>query len=463
MSPLRTTPRSGSTPQQAEIALRETLDRLRLATRAANIGLWDWDLRDNQCVFSREWQTQLGYEESEIRGEYSEWETRVHPDDVVPTVAAMHACISGETPEYSAEFRMRHKDGSWRWIYAKGDVLHDGDGRPIRMLGCHIDVTERRRTEQELRENQQRLLEAERVAHLGYWERDYGRNQIRWSDEAYRLWGLEPGRPLDVTDMMQRVHADDRERVLSSIASSLEHGAPHDIEYRAVRADGEVRILHSRGGLLCDAAGRPLRFFGTVQDVTARRRAEQAIVESHNLLSAVLEGTDDAVFVKDLAGRYLMVNSAAARNIGTPVQDVVGRDDASLWATPGVAAAITDQDREVITKGRSRTYELEMVLKGAPRFFLSRKSAFRDASGKVVGLIGISRDISEQKQLEEQFRQAQKMEAVGRLAGGVAHDFNNLLTVIRGFTQLVFDRLPPATRAARRSRKSSKRRNVPPT
>jgi two-component system, cell cycle sensor histidine kinase and response regulator CckA len=429
--------------RQAEITLRDTLDRLRLATHAANVGLWDWDLRDNRVVFSREWKSQLGYEEHEVRGEYSEWETRLHPDDLAPSLAALRAYMAGEVHEYSVEFRMRHKDGSWRWIHARGDVLRDDTGKQTHMLGCHIDVTERKRTEQELRENQQRLLEAERVAQLGYWERDYEQNQIRWSDEAYRIWGLEPGSPLDGNDLTQRIHVEDRARVLSTIASSVEYGTPHNIEYRAVRADGDVRVLHSQGDLLRDTAGQPVRFFGTVQDITDRRRAEQATVDSHNLLNAVLEGTDDAVFMKDLEGRYLMVNSASARNLGRAAQEIIGCHDASLWGRAEIAAAIAEQDRDVMSTGRSRTFEMDLSSQdGPPRTLLTRKSAFRDASGRVVGLIGISRDISEHKHLEEQFRQAQKMEAVGRLAGGVAHDFNNLLTVIHGFTQLVFDRLP---------------------
>ena len=303
--------------RQAETALRETVDRLRLATHAANIGLWDWDLRNNQVVFSREWKSQLGYAEDEVRGDYLEWESRLHPDDFEPSMAALRGYLAGDTSEYSVEFRMRHKDGSWRWIHAKGDVLRNDDGAPIRMLGCHLDITE-------------------------------------------------------------------------------------------------------------------------------RKQSEQAMVERDNLLNAVIEGTDDAVFVKDLEGRYLMVNSAAARNLGHPPKDVIGRDDASLWTRTDVVAAIEEQDRDVVATGRSRTFEMDLISRdGTPRTLHTRKSAFRDASGRVIGLIGIARDISERKHLEEQFRQAQKMEAVGRLAGGVAHDFNNLLTVIHGFTQLVFDRLPP--------------------
>jgi PAS domain S-box-containing protein len=179
-----------------------------------------------------------------------------------------------------------------------------------------------------------------------------------------------------------------------------------------------------------------------VRDITERKQAEKALVESHGLLNAVVEGTSDAVFVKDRQSRYLMINSAGARFLGKTVDEVVGKDDRELFE-PDAARTILEHDRQVMASGALQTFEETATAAGVTRTYLTTKGIYRDAHGQVIGLIGISRDVTEQKRLEEQFRQAQKMEAVGRLAGGVAHDFNNLLTVINGNSELVFGSLGP--------------------
>ena len=177
-----------------------------------------------------------------------------------------------------------------------------------------------------------------------------------------------------------------------------------------------------------------------IRDISERKLAERALVESHSLLRAVVEGTSDAVFVKDLDGRYLMINTSGARLLGKSVEEVVGQSDEALFE-PEAASAVTEHDRQVIASGALQTFEERLTAAGITRTFQATKGVYRDAQGHVIGLIGVSRDVTELKRLEEQLRQAQKMEAVGRLAGGIAHDFNNLLTVINGYGDLMFNRL----------------------
>jgi two-component system cell cycle sensor histidine kinase/response regulator CckA len=302
-----------SEKRRAEKSLRESRERLRLAVQATGLGPWDWDLRTGAVEFSPEWKRQLGYEEHEVPGRYEEWEGRLHPDDRERVLDALRAYLDGRRPDYAVEFRLRHKDGSYRWIYTRAMALRDEGGKPSRMLGCHLDVTE-------------------------------------------------------------------------------------------------------------------------------RKRAEQALVESHGLLNAVVEGTADAVFVKNLRGRYLMINSAGAGLLGRPATEILGKGDRELLPADA-ARAVVERDGQVMSSGRSQTLEETATVAGARRTYLTTRSALRDAQGEVIGLIGIARDVTELKRLEEQYLQAQKMEAVGRLAGGVAHDFNNLLTVINGYGEMVFGRL----------------------
>ncbi|MFN8487950.1 MAG: PAS domain S-box protein [Caldilineaceae bacterium] len=208
---------------------------------------------------------------------------------------------------------------------------------------------------------------------------------------------------------------------------------------RKVRKDGSMLWVEETARAIRRADGS-LVVLIVCEDITERKRAEQALVESHSLLKAVFEGTSDAVYVKDLAGRYLMINTAGADLLGKTVEDVIGKDDQAFF-TPETAQQIMDRDHMVIETTTPQLFEETLTTAGTTRIYLTSKGVYRDAQGKVIGLIGTSRDVTEQKRLEEQLRQAQKMEAVGRLAGGVAHDFNNLLTVINGYSQLSVRRL----------------------
>lgn len=136
---------------QAGAALRESEARLRLSVAASNIGLWDWNLVTNDVYFSPEWKGHLGCADDEIPNRFEEWESRLHPDDLAPTVAKVRAFIEDPEAHYAVEFRMRHKDGSWRWIFTQAQVFRNAAGKPLRMMGCHIDITERKRTEAEVR------------------------------------------------------------------------------------------------------------------------------------------------------------------------------------------------------------------------------------------------------------------------------------------------------------------------
>ena len=140
--------------KRAEEALRDSEARLRLSVSAANIGLWDWDLATNQVHYSREWKSQIGYAEDEIPDRVEEAQSHVHPDDLGPQMQKIRAFLEDPRVRHEAEYRLRHKDGSYRWINSQGDVLRDVAGRPVRMLGCHIDITERKRAEEALRRSE---------------------------------------------------------------------------------------------------------------------------------------------------------------------------------------------------------------------------------------------------------------------------------------------------------------------
>jgi len=138
--------------KRAQQAQEAASARLRLAVQAANLGLWDWDMLTNRVEFSPEWKSQLGYGEDEIGHDFKEWEDRLHPEDRLDALDHLRRFLARPVGPHIAEFRLRHKDGSWRWIYTRAEISRDANGHPIRMVGCHLDVTEQRLlTEQVLR------------------------------------------------------------------------------------------------------------------------------------------------------------------------------------------------------------------------------------------------------------------------------------------------------------------------
>ena len=288
-----------------------------------------------------------------------------------------------------------------------------------------------------LRESEAKLHDAQRIAQIGYWENDLDRDRITWSDETYRILGLHRGEvEVTMSDFRDRIHPDDVPLQAAATASAQRGEGRYDLEYRLVRPNGDVRTVYSVGDVIRDASGRSHRAFGVVQDITDRKRAERALSESTNLLRAIVDSTADVIFVKDLKGRYLLMNAAGTRSRGRTVEQVIGKDDIALYPAD-VARSIVERDRQVMTSGEPQTFEETLQTAAGSRTFVTTKSVFRDADGNVLGLIGISSDVTQLKLLEEQFRQSQKMEAVGQLAGGVAHDFNNLLTVITAYADML--------------------------
>ena len=125
-----------------------------MTARAGNVGLWDWDLHTNKVFYSLEWKRQIGYEDRDISNDVIEWQNRIHPDDIENTIQSIQSFIEKPLPGYQTEYRLRHKDGSYRWILAQASIINNDQGIPIRMLGSHVDITERRKLEDQLRQAQ---------------------------------------------------------------------------------------------------------------------------------------------------------------------------------------------------------------------------------------------------------------------------------------------------------------------
>jgi len=229
----------------------------------------------------------------------------------------------------------------------------------------------------------------------------------------------------------ERYRADDRE-VMETDRPKLHYEEPQ------TRMDGSTGWLRTNKVPLHDQKGRVIGVLGTYEDITERKRAAEAVAHERELLRTVLDLLPDGVYIKDREGRFLMANETLAKRLGkdSPAQ-VLGLSDKDFFPEKTAAAFRANEEKVLAGEIINGKEEVVVFPNGQKRTLLTAIVPFRNRQGEICGLAGIGRDLTEYKQLEEQFRQSQKMEAFGQLAGGVAHDFNNLLTVIEGHVALL--------------------------
>ncbi|MGC2063806.1 MAG: PAS domain S-box protein [Thermodesulfovibrionales bacterium] len=301
--------------KHAEDALRLSEERFRLAMLGANDGLWDWNLLTDEVYYSPRWKSMLGYSEEELENHLDTWKCMVHPDDREPTLSFVRDILEERADKFEIQFRMRHKEGHYRDILSRAFLLRDEQFKPLRLVGTHVDITERKEAE----------------------------GKLRKSEEAYRR---------------------------------------------------------------------------------------------------IVESMSEGIWSLDDQYRTTFVNTAMAEMLAYTREEMIG--------TP-IEKYIFDEDfedhrlrREARRKGINEHFERRYRRKnGDTCWCLVSAAPLQDSEGQFVGSFVICTDITKRKEVEEslrkseeQFRQAQKMEAIGQLAGGVAHDFNNILSAIIGYSQL---------------------------
>jgi PAS domain S-box-containing protein len=267
-----------------EERFREAIDTIPAMTFTA--------ASDGSSIFvNKRWTeyTGLSVEQSSGAG----WQRAIHPEDRARHSENWRISIAtGQVFEDEARFR-RAPDGGYRWFLVRGVPLRNRHRRILSWYGTLTDIEDRKRAEQalqlisrDLQEHKARLEEAQRITHVGYWERDLVTNRISWSDETYRIYGLQPQEcPMDSAGLRQRIYPEDWPLVSRALGEAIAGGPRYNVEYRILRPSGELRIVHSEGDAKRDASGRPYEMFGTVQDITDRKRAEEALQQSQFYLA----------------------------------------------------------------------------------------------------------------------------------------------------------------------------------
>lgn len=518
--------RQGAERARAAEVLRISEERLAYVIEGTGAGIWDWNVSTGEVVFNERWAEIAGYTLAELSPlSIQTWLDLVHPDDLVRSNEQLAEIFARKRSSYDVECRMKHRNGDWVWIQDKGKVIEWSEGgQPLRMTGSHIDITARKRAEEQLTSVSRELRIILETVPIGIakvidrtvvWSNNGMEELLHYSREellhrstallytsqenfdelglaAYPLladggvfkseqrllrkdgipvcvkltgraiepadlslgsiWALEDiterklveeavqeraelfqalfernqavqlladpadGAVIDANAAAVDYYGYTLDQLQSQTLADISMSSPVELQAamdRPERLGSPLQFRHRlAAGAIRDVevfaspikiAGRTL-LHSIVHDVTERKRLDAALRENQALLRAIVDGTSDAVYIRDWAGRHVMCNRAMGQFLDRPSPAILGTTVEAL-VTSEEARQVMDHDRQVLEGGEVLTVEEHFVLNGIPRIFLTTKGPVRNAQGSIIGLFGIARDITERKQLEERLRE----------------------------------------------------------
>jgi PAS domain S-box-containing protein len=397
--------------------LRESLERFDFAVSTTTDGLFDWDIREGTIWRSPRLLSLVGYGNDEMGLPYEGWKERLHPDDRERAIKALDDHLENKG-EYDLDFRVRTKAGSYKWIHSRGQAVWDEDGKPIRMVGSVNDITKRKEAEEALETAYQELRESEErfrsmIGNVGgaFYRSEAATGRVVFISQVIEeITGkpMETFVGMDVRSDWSILHPEDAARVEETISTSIDAGEPFSIEYRIAREDESVRWLYERGCPVTHPDTGELRWIdGFIFDVTEQKESEEAIRKNEALIESLLENSPAQIDLKDIKGRYVLVNRQLADHLGVPKEELIGKTVDEFYPKEFCKESM-EHFRRVVAEGRTITEEQHTERDGKAESFLAHRFPVLDSAGN-VSLIGtIHSDITELKLREEELRESEK-------------------------------------------------------
>lgn len=399
--------------KQKDEKLRASEARTQLLIQAANVGLWDWNLTTNEVYFSPEWKMQLGYPDHELQNRFSEWETRLHPEDHSAAMAAVGDYLNGTRPTFKLEFRLRHKNGSWRWIFAQADAERDSAGKPLRMMGCHLDITDQKTAAAERDEALSRLEKiACRVPGVVYQYRlaPDGTASFPYASDGLNdlLANSREGAGKALSKLFRPNSAEAFASLLASIRKSAEDLSPWNHEFQVRDSSGNDRWLFANSVPERESDGSTL-WHGYLADISERKHAEQELRRSRSDLTEAQRLAHIGSWYLDISSGVVTWSDELYRMYGfssdfppPPYDQHAKLFTPESWTRLSTALA---GSRDT---GIPYELELEMVRQdGSHGWIWVRGEAIFNVAGTTIGMRGVAQDITERKRAEAALRESE--------------------------------------------------------
>ena len=389
--------------QRVNQALRDSDARLQVAIKASRIGLWEWDVASNRVFASPEWKQLIGCDDDEVPTNLDEWELLLHPEDKDRVRLQLAARLEGRSPnEYQNEFRLRHKDGSYRWIYTRAELFHDDAGKPVRILGCHIDITERKLIEEKLRESEAQYRGLIEQALDGIFVSDAEGNLLLANSRWCELLGYDKDQAAGIN--AKQTYLEEEREVHAKRLEHVRAGQTLRFERIVKRRDGSTFPAEISLKMLDNGCVQ-----GIFHDVTERKQAEEQLLDGERKLRKVLDGLGPSLFVGLMTpeGILLEANQPALAAANLEPEDVLAKPvDQTYWWS--YSERVQEQLRSAIRQAAAGTpCRYDAQVRVAPETLIWIDFALnplRDEAGRVEYLVPSASVITERKLAEEALR-----------------------------------------------------------
>jgi PAS domain S-box-containing protein len=435
--------------QQTEIALRHN-ERFELA--AVNCLFYDWEISRGTVERTQGITALLGYTQQEASPTQQWWQQLVHPDDLQRVDEEFKASLANGD-RYKIEYRVRHKDGHYVWLQDRGFVEQNGEGRVVRIVGIRIDINDRKKTEADLRESEERIRLATTAANLGMWFWDLTTDELIFTSKCKELFGFAPDTTITYELFLNRLHPEDQQRTDEAVSCALAQKLDYNLEYRAIWADNSVHWLAAKGRGFYDVFDKPIRMMGTVQDISEHKQVEETLRQSEERYRFLADTIPEMVWTTNAEGMATYVNQRWQEYTGLSLEETIDYGWRKVLHPDDLEKSV-QLWTEALQNGIP--YELEhrylRVADGTYRWHLVRGLPIKDDQGRVVKWFGTCTDIHQQKQIEEERARILEIEKAARLEAEAAnrikdeflavlsHELRSPLNPILGWAKLLKSR-----------------------